>query len=190
MTTLTAAPPRTTTRTLRTGAALLALSCVVLAIFDLFIPTTQDFRGPAEYVYTVDGVPFVLGLVLMLVGLRGIQRGQDGKLGFAGLLLVTIGVAAIGIALIASVITASENSFGPAYPLGALTSFIGMVVFTIGALRARVLPWWMTPALTVTWIVGGPVGDGGPLGFPASGLLLAAVATAIAALAPRAASRP
>jgi hypothetical protein len=185
MTTLTAAPPRTTTRTLATGAAMLAVSCVVLAIFDFFIPTTAEYHGPADYVYAANGVPFVTGLALMVLGLRRVLKGRDGKVGTAGMVITMVGLGALMLSIVATLATGSESSIGPAYPLGTLTSFIGLILFTVGALRAKALPWWMTPALTLTWIVGGPVGDAGPLGFKASGLLLTAVAIAIAALAPR-----
>jgi hypothetical protein len=74
---------------------------------------------------------------------------------------------------------------GPLYPIGALVSFAGMVVLTVAAIRARVLPWWTAPLLTITWIVGGVVGDDGPLGFKGSALLLAAAGIAVAAATTR-----
>lgn len=186
MSTVTLTPPRTAHRTVSLGAALLVFSCAVLAIFDFFITTSNgSFTSTADYVYTLDGLPFVAGLLLVVSGLRTVQRGRDGKLGRAGFLVVAVGVAAVFVCLITSVVTSSENSLGPVYVLGTFATIIGLVIFAVASLRARVLPWWVGPALALTWIVGGPVGDNGPLGFPASGLLLAAVAIAIAVVTPR-----
>jgi hypothetical protein len=62
-------------------------------------------------------------------------------------------------------------------------------VFAVGTIRARVLPWWAGPALAVTWLIGGPVGEGGPTGFKGSALLLAAVLLTIAIILPGRAAR-
>jgi hypothetical protein len=86
---------------------------------------------------------------------------------------------------IASTVGKDDQTLGPLYPIAALVTFIGMIVFTIASLRARILPWWTTPALTLGWIVGGVVGDDGPLGFKASALLLAAAGIAVAVVANR-----
>jgi hypothetical protein len=186
MATLVPAPPRTAAaRLVSAGAALLTLACLVLAYFDFFVTTSDNFRGPAEYVYTLDGLPFVGALLLVVAGLRAVHGGRDGTLGTAGFAVTAVGVLALAACLLASVVTASENSLGPLYPLGSLISFVGVILYAVAAVRARVLPWYAAPALAVTWIVGGPVGDNGPLGFPASGLLLAAVAITLAVLVNR-----
>jgi hypothetical protein len=94
--------------------------------------------------------------------------------------------------LTASLVTKQTEALGPVYLLSMLTSLIGVIVFAVGTIRARVLPWWAGPALPVTWLVGGPVGEGGeggPTGFKGSALLLAAVLLTIAIILPGRATR-
>ena len=189
MTTLTAAPPRTTTRLATVGAALLAFGCVVLTFFDFFVTTSATgFHGTGDYLYTADGFPFTVGLLLLVAGVRAVNRGRDGRLGTIGFVITAVGSVAVLICLAASLVTRSENSLGPVYVLGSFATMLGVLVFAIGTIRARVLPWWIAVALAVTWVVGGLVGDNGPLGFKGSALLLAATAITMAVLVPRTAS--
>ncbi|MFG2039799.1 hypothetical protein [Dactylosporangium sp. NPDC048998] len=186
MNALPVAAPRTAPRVVTIGAALLCFACVVLAVFDFFVPTSNDaFTSTADYLYTLDGLPLMAGLLLIVAGLHSAQDGRDGRLGRIGLLVTAVGTVAVVVCLLASFVTRSENSLGPVYVLGTFTTFLGLILFAIASVRAHVLPWWAGPTLTVAWIVGGPVGDNGPLGFKASGLLLAAVAIAIATVTPR-----
>ncbi|WP_086729536.1 hypothetical protein [Streptomyces carpinensis] len=181
------APSRPAGRLAVAGAAVLAFACVALAVFDFFVTTssTDQFTSTADYLYTLDGFPFVIGFVALVAGLRALHAGRDGRLGRFGFLVTTAGGAALCLCLAASLATRSENSLGPLYPLGSLVSFLGMILFAVASVRARVLLWWAGPALAVSWVVGGPVGDGGPLGFKASALVLAAVAAVVVALALR-----
>jgi hypothetical protein len=190
MTTLTATTSRQPTRTTAAGAALLTFGSVILAVFDFFV-TTSDGKlvSAADYLYTLNMFPFLLGFVVLLTGLRSVQHGRDGTLGKIGFILTMVGVAGVAVDGVVTLITKNPQALGPAYPLGTLLSFVGMLLFAIASIRTRVLPWWVGPTLTVTWIIGGLVGDGGPLGFKGSALLLAATAIAAAAAAAAAGSR-
>jgi hypothetical protein len=181
------APSRPVGRLAVAGAAVLAFACVALAVFDFFVTTssTGHFGSTADYLYTLDGFPFVIGFVALVAGLRALHAGQDGRLGRFGFMVTAAGGAALCLCLAASLVTRSENSLGPLYPLGSLVSFLGVILFAVASVRARVLLWWAGPALAVSWVIGGPVGDGGPLGFKASALVLAAVAALVVALALR-----
>jgi len=186
MTTLTAAPTRTSGRTATVGAALLALGCIALAGFD-FLTTTSDgkFQSAVDYWYTADMFPMLIGLFLLLAGLRAVQRGRDGKLGTVSFAVTTVALVAVAVDGVATLVTKDPMALGPVYLLGTFVSIIGLVLFAVAAIRARVLPWWVGVALAITWTVGGLVGDDGPLGFPGSGLLLAAAGIAAAAVANR-----
>jgi hypothetical protein len=190
MTTLALKPADTAVRTSAVGAALLALGCVVLAYLDFFVTTSDGkFVSAADYVYTVDMLPLLVGLFLLVSGLRGVQSGRDGKLGTAGFVVLTVGLVGLTVTGVDSMITKDAQALGPVYVLSTFATFIGLILFAIGGLRARVLPWWMGPLLTIAWVVGGTVGDGGPLGFKGSALLAAAAGIACASGAAKAAAR-
>jgi hypothetical protein len=174
MTTIALKPARVSARTAAVGAVILAIGCVVLAYMDFFVTTSEGkFVSAADFVYLFDMYPLLVGLFLLAHGLRGVQAGRDGKLGTAGFVVLCIGLAGLAITGVDSAITQNAEALGPVYMLSTFASFIGLILITIAALRARVLPWWTTPLLTVGWIVGGTVGDGGPLGFKASAIVLA-----------------
>jgi hypothetical protein len=181
MTTLVA-PPRTATRTIPLGAAILAFSCVVLAYFDFFVTTSDGkYTSTADYLFVLNMYPMLAGLGLIVAGICARQGGR----GRTGAIIVAVGLAGLAVDGIAAMVARNDQALGPLYPIGALVTFAGMVVLTVASIRARVLPWWTTPLLTLTWIVGGVVGDGGPLGFKASALLLAAAGIAVAAVTTR-----
>ncbi len=187
MTALTLAPPRTASRLLPVGAALLTFGCLAMAVFDFFFTiSTDDFASTADYLYTLDAFPLLAGMLLLVAGLRRLNGGRDGLLGRIGFLVTAAGLVAVAVCVASSIITTSENSLGPVYVLGSLASLLGVVLFAIGSVRARVFAWWIAPLLAITWIIGGTVGDNGPFGFPGSGLLLAVAGIATAIFAPRA----
>ena len=181
MTTLSA-PSRTATRTIPIGAGILAFSCLVLAYFDFFVTTSDGkYTSTADYLFNLDMYPMLAGLGLIVIGICARQGGR----GRTGAIIVAVGLAALAVDGIAAIVARNDQALGPLYPIGALVSFAGMVVLTVASIRARVLPWWTAPLLTITWIVGGVVGDDGPLGFKGSALLLAAAGIAVAAATTR-----
>src|SRR5689334_17340423 len=63
-------PPRTATRTIPLGAAILAFGCAVLAYFDFFITTSDGkYTLAADYLYAMDIFPMVAGLGLLVAGI-------------------------------------------------------------------------------------------------------------------------
>jgi uncharacterized membrane protein len=77
MDTLVSVPPRTATRTVPIGAAILAVGCVVLAHFDFFVTTSDGkYVYPADYLYTLDMYPLLAGLGLLLAGICARQGGR------------------------------------------------------------------------------------------------------------------
>jgi hypothetical protein len=178
----TTAPTRTPNRLAQTGLLVGALSSVVVALLDLLTAVAQHDRliDAADYAFTANGFPFVLAMLVAVAALHSLQSGRDGRLGTVALILTTVGTLGFLPPLVVSLINGDTEALGPVYLLSMLTSLIGLVLFAISSVRARVLPWWAGPAMAAGWAVGGPVGEGGPLGFRGSALLLAAVYLAVA----------
>ncbi|HEV2124244.1 MAG TPA: hypothetical protein VGW38_15915 [Chloroflexota bacterium] len=99
-----------------------------------------------------DVVLFVAAMLLTatgLVGLHTLQRGSHGRLGLAGL---CIALAAITAHVLAAVLYLAGN---PAFqwlssPVGRFGMLIGLVLYGIATLRARVLPRWYGLTLAVS----------------------------------------
>jgi hypothetical protein len=190
MTAIALTPTQNSARTSWIGAGVLAFGCAVLAYMDFFVTTSDGkFVSVADYVYLFNMYPLLIGLFLLVLGLRGVQAGRDGKLGTVGFVVLCIGLAGLAVTGIDSAITQDAQALGPVYVLSTFASFLGLVILAVGAIHARKLPWWTAPALTIAWIIGGTVGDGGPLGFKASAVVLAVVGLACAATASKAADK-
>jgi hypothetical protein len=178
--TTTTAPPATSTLA-RAGVAVGVLACLVIAAIDLFAHTASSgrFVGAADFWYTADLFPFVLGPLLLLIAARRVQGGRDRRLGTSGFVLTALGLLGFLPCGVAALITRDPMALGPVYMLSMLATMAGLALSAIAMIRARVLPRWAGPVLLAGWLIGGPVGDGGPLGFPASALLLAAALIAV-----------
>ncbi|OPG04699.1 hypothetical protein [Microbispora sp. GKU 823] len=163
---------------LLTGAA----SAAALALLDLFTSVPQHDRliDAADYAFTADGFPFVLGMLVSVAAIHALHGGRDGRLGSVALVLTTVGMLGFLPPLAVSLVSGDAESLGPVYLLSMLVSLIGLVLFAVALVLGRALPWWAGPSLAVGWVVGGPVGEGGPLGFRGSALLLAAACLAVA----------
>lgn len=122
--------------------------------------TDNHLHVAADYMFTALGFPFVLALLLLLASLRKLHAGRDGRLGRIGYSFAIGGLAGLTVALIASLVTADERALSPLYPLASLATFIGVVLYATAAVRARVLPRWVGPAVAAAWIVGGPIAPG------------------------------
>lgn len=135
--TIVSAPPRTASRTILLGAAILAFSCVVLAFFDFFVTTSDgNFTSTADHLYNLDMYPMLAGLGLIVAGICASQGGR----GRTGTVIVAVGMAGLAVDGIAAMVARDDQALGPLYPIGALVTFAGMVVFTVASVRARVLP--------------------------------------------------
>ncbi|ETK33900.1 hypothetical protein [Microbispora sp. ATCC PTA-5024] len=162
---------------LLTGAA----AAAALALLDLFttVPEHDRIVDAADYAFTVDGFPLIGALLVSVAAIHSLHEGRDGRLGTLALILTTAGTIGFVPPLVASLFSADAESLGPLYLLSMLVSLVGVVLFAVALLLAKVLPWWAGFSLAVGWVVGGPVGEGGPLGFRGSALLLAAAYVAV-----------
>ncbi|MEU6428098.1 hypothetical protein ABZ860_19580 [Microbispora sp. NPDC046973] len=166
----------------QTGLLTGAASAAALALLDLFTSVPQHDRliDLADYVFAADGFPLALGMLVSAAAIHALHGGRDGRLGSVALVLTTVGMLGFLPPLVASLVSGDTEALGPVYLLSMLASLIGLALFAIGLLRAGMLPWWAGPSLVVGWVVGGPVGEDGPLGFRGSALLLAAACLAVA----------
>lgn len=115
----------------------------------------------------------VIPLLLFTIGLLSLHAGQRGRSGWlerAGLIIALSGLAAIiaGVVLSLWLIPwgsytvdweAPTHMYGGIFSaLGTLVTSIGMIVFAVGALRARVWPRWIALPLilgsltTIPWL--------------------------------------
>lgn len=162
-----------------------AAAAAATALFDLFgQPSLGDrLSTAADYTFSALLVPFALAALAVVVLLHRLQDSRDGRLGATGYLITAIGLIAFVPCAIAALATANDAAL-PSYPLAMLASLAGLILFAIGTARAGVLPRWAGLALAAGWLFGGPIAEGGPLGFRGAALILAAVYTAIAVTLP------
>jgi hypothetical protein len=164
MTTSTVATPARTAQAdafwLRLVQITLAFSLVPLVIFAVsgtFFTTISegDFRYAADYWYTAVGLPLALISIGHTLGVHRLQHGADGRLGTIGVWLNGLASVELFAQLTASVIQGTEVRWGPAYPVCALLSFVGVALLAAGSWRTGLLPTWLLGAWPVVWIVGG-----------------------------------
>jgi len=188
MTTQTAAPATahrdTAARLVFPALAVGILSCAVFAYILMFVPTSngETLTSAGDYWLTAIGIPMVVALFLVTAGIHRLQGGRDGRFGRIGLVITGAAMTAFAVLFILGLITGQDHAPGPMYPLSTLASITGLVIFTIGIIRARLLPPWAGLALVIGWLAGGPIAF-----FAAAPLLLAAVYAALAILLRRAA---
>lgn len=149
---------------------------------------TKDLHSVADYLFTALLIPIALCLLGALAGLRRGQGGRDGRVGLVGFRVAGAGLAAFVVCGVLTLATANPDSAGPLYPLAMLATIVGLICMSVGANRARVLPRWVMPALTVAWVFFGPIAAGGsgggssPVAWRGSEFVFAALGTVVAAL--------
>jgi hypothetical protein len=166
------AHPTPATRLAFAGLTLGILSCVLYACILMFARTSNGpaFTTAGDYWLTASGIPFVAALLLITAGIHKLHHGRDGLPGRIGLILTGAAMTAFAVAFTAGLITRHTHALGPLYPFCVAASLAGLVIFTIGMIRARLLPWWTGPALVAGWLIGGPI-----TAFAAAPFVLAAV---------------
>jgi hypothetical protein len=135
-----------------------SIALAVLGLAATLTPDGHHFRHAADYWYTGVGIVGLPALLVFLTALRALEAGRDGRLGRAGLLLTSVSLATITGLLVYSVAAATTSGTGPLYPIAALASDIGMLLYCAGAYRARFLPRPIVVAWGAAWIIGGVLG--------------------------------
>lgn len=165
------------TRTAPVVVALTAVAWAASSVIVVFLPNW----GPqlTTYASYADGVTFLLALILSVVALTGLHRrqaGRAGRLGQVGYWLIVVPFAVLAVRSAVELIVGGDVVNGPVYPIYAVVSRLGFILWGIAAYRARVLPRWLGPALALAWVIAPPFG-------PLAAFFANPVAWAAAALA-------
>ncbi len=91
----------------------------------------------------------VLLMVVSLAGLHALQKGRVGLIGVAGFYAVIVGALAQLLGLV---------HLGLLVMVGALVILVGLALYGIGTVRARVLPLWCGGLLIATLPIAIPLG--------------------------------
>jgi hypothetical protein len=142
-------------------------------------PDGHHFRHTADYWITGLGIPYLAAPIPLLIALRTLQAGRDGRLGRLGALVTGVALATIVVLLPHTLAVSTTAGVGPVYPIAAFAADIGMVLFCLGAWRARLLPRPLCLAWLLAWILGGALA---PVWGPP---LLLAVYAVMAVVLPR-----
>lgn len=175
----TPAAQRLTARRHPTTALLTAAGVfTTIAVFDLIAhPADQGvLRTYKEYILTATLIPAPFLVLWVLLALDRLQDSRAGRLGRAGLRIAAVGLVALVVDGVVTLVSGSTDTSGPLYPIGILASLAGIVSIAIHWYRAAALPRWIGPALVVGWFLGATpiLGSGGAF------LILAAAFVAIA----------
>ncbi len=167
------------TRVVPWAAAIVAAAFAATGVVLTRWPNTPNhLTGPgyAEHAF------FIVGLVFMSVALTGIQSTQEGRTGLLarlGLWLTGVSFAALIVQSVAGIVIGQEYVLGPLYPIGALLSRLGLILWAIATYRADVLPRWLGPVLALAWVVAPPLG-------PIPTVFALPIVWTVAAIVPRA----
>jgi hypothetical protein len=136
------------------GIASATVGLVVLALSQTFWTTSSggDFKYAADYWMTAPAFPIGIGLMLHAFAVHHLHHGRDGRLAAVGVWLFAVFSSVIVVQCMASLPAGEELRWGPAYPLCALGSFIGLALLAAGSWRAGLLPRWILgiwPPLTL-----------------------------------------
>jgi hypothetical protein len=150
-----------TSEAIRWGGGLTSVAAGLL----LLLGHTVNLGGDPEY-GTVLGEALVLSahalLVFALVALWAIQAERSGSLGALGMVLSVLGTTLNCAAVLAEIAGASgadveavvgQGVSGTITLLGGLAFLIGLILFGVAIMRARVLPRWLGPLLILGDVV-------------------------------------
>lgn len=167
------------------GIAIVGL--VGLGVTGTFFTTSAGthFDYTADYWLTASGLPIAVGGIGTLLGVHRLQRGGDGRLGTVGTWIGIVALAELFVQLSVSVVTSTEQQWGPSYILFTALTFVGHALLAAGSWRTGVLPRWLLGVWPLVFVLGSFAAVWGP--FP---LLLIAFYLALGrALSRRVAAR-
>jgi hypothetical protein len=147
--------------------------------------TTSDggaFTYAADVWYTALGLPLAVVGLLHAQGVYRLQPGATGRKGTVGLWINSICCVGLFVMVLGSLLTRSELRWGPAYPLFALGTVIGLALLAAGSWRVGLFPRWLLGIWPIVWIAGSFFAQG------ATPLLLSAYYLAFAVILTRNAS--
>jgi len=176
----------TARRAVVAGAAIGILAVIIEGAALVFAKTTSGtghYRHAGDYWLTAAALPHALAAVLVIFGIRALQRSRDGRLGLVGCWLTSACLAVLAGACVASLAVRHDVQLGPTYVLATLGTLIGMALFCAGSWRTGLLPRWLLAVWPVVWVIGSFAA------VSASPLLLAALYVAIVVILHRQSTR-
>jgi hypothetical protein len=99
--------------------------------------------SPGSFSYVLGSIVFIVALLLLLVGLAGfhaLQKGNYGRIGRAGFYTIVAAASAQLIAQVGLMFGSTALEFLDF--LGFLGVMVGLVLYGVATLQARVLPRW------------------------------------------------
>lgn len=147
------------------STAVAIIGLVVLGVSGTFFATSSGahFDHTADYWLTASGLPIAVGTIGTLLGVHWRQRGADGRLGIVGTWLGVLAMAELFVQLLASVVTSTEQQWGPSYILFTGLGFVGHALLAAGSWRTGVMPRWMLGMWPLVWVLGSFAAVAGPL---------------------------
>lgn len=146
------------TRVVPWAAAIVAAAFAATGVVIMRWPDTPNrLSGPGYTEHTL----FIAALIFMsiaLIGMQSMQEDRTGLLARLGLWLTIVSFAALIVQSVAGIVIGQEYVLGPLYPIGAVLSRLGLILWAIAAYRAGVLPRWLGPVLALAWVIAPPLG--------------------------------
>jgi hypothetical protein len=154
-----------TARLLLVSIAVAIVGLVGLGVSGTFFTTSSGthFDHTADYWLTASGLPIAVGTIGTLLGVHWRQRGADGRLGAIGAWLGVLAMVELFVQLSASVLTSTEQQWGPSYILFTGLGFVGHALLAAGSWRTGVMSRWMLGVWPLVWVLGSFAAVSGPL---------------------------
>ena len=141
-------------------AGLAAMVAGVAFILDILFVLTAAEAEWTNVVYIVAALLLVVGMV----GLHALQKGNYGRIGRGGFWTVVVSSLAQVVGLIVFLL-GSEALIWLVFPVGFLAVPVGLILYGAATLQARVLPRWCGLGLIVVSPVTVVLGDYGGIVF-------------------------
>ena len=132
------------------------VTTVIFAVVTISWKTIDhgSFKYAADYWYTALGMPLAAAGLFHALGVYRLQEGRTGRRGKVGVWINSVCCVVLFADILASLLTSSEVRWGPAYPLSALGTVIGLGLLAAGSWRVGTLPRWLLGIWPIVWIAG------------------------------------
>ncbi|MGN9844800.1 hypothetical protein ACTMTI_42390 [Nonomuraea sp. H19] len=125
-----------------TMAVVSFLGWVAMAAESFVAPPPQDYRDVLVL------IPWTL-YAIVLAGVGQAQRHRSGRLARAGLIGAIAGMALSAVGNV-GIMLGNDGMVAVSFPIGPGLFSLGLLLFGIATVRARVLPWWAGTAMALS----------------------------------------